>query len=92
MSLREIYERIKTRDGQKLKGTFVGREAFEAAGGEWDEASIQWVDYWEEDDREDETILYPWVDFTLMLYSREVGDYRPATEEDLKRIGFRREA
>lgn len=88
MSLEELYRKLITHEGQKLRGTFSSREAFEAAGGEWDPKALQWVDYFDEDDRNDPTCLYPWADMTLMLYSREVGDMRPATREDLRRIGF----
>ncbi len=89
--LEEMYQKLITQEGQKLDGTFSSRKAFEAAGGEWDEEALQWVDYFDDDDREDPTCLYPWCDMTLMLYSREVGDYRPATEADLRRIGFVRD-
>jgi hypothetical protein len=86
--LEELYRKLITREGQKLHGTFSSRTAFEAAGGEWDEKALQWVDYWDDDDRNDPDCLCPWADMTLMLYSEVVGDYRPATEEDLNRIGF----
>lgn len=46
------------------------------------------MDYWGEEDRNDPTISESWVDFTLMVHSNEVGDMRPATVEDLRRIGF----
>lgn len=88
MTLENIYKRIATEEGQKLRGTFVGQEAFEAAGGSWDPDSIQWVGYWGDGDQQDPTCLYPWADFTLMAHSSEVGDSRPATPEDLRKLGY----
>ena len=88
MKLEDLYNRLITRKGQKIKGTFVGQEAFEAAGGEWDPEAIQWVDYWGDGDQDDPDVLHPWADFTLMAHSAVVGDSRPATSEDLRRLGY----
>lgn len=89
--LEDLHQKLTSGKGFKLLGTFSGQKAFEEAGGEWEPDALQWVDYYDQDDREDPTCLFPWCDMTLMLYSREVGDMRPATEEDLRRIGFVRE-
>lgn len=79
---REFYE------GQKLRGMFTGKENFEDAGGTWDANAMQWVDYWTEADREDPNILHPSADCTLLIVSEGLGQARPATAEDLRRLGY----
>ena len=86
--LEDLHGKLARGTGRKIYGTFVGKQAVEAAGGEWEDAAIQRVDYWDEHDREDPSCPHPWTDMTLMVYSRQVGDYRPATVEDLERAGF----
>lgn len=65
-------------------------ERFEAAGGDWNEDAIQWVGYWGDEHVVDGKIepRVPWADFTLLAYSQEVGDARPATEHDLELLGY----